>query len=225
MKRIKTLANKYFRKLKAIFKKKRNQRKAIYIGGALLISGLFVGLGLTHKNAKATQHNLESHIQRKDTELTERQYRLQKLESELKTVQEQKATTEAQLQEKAAKEAELNAQIEKLNRDLQSKRANQIKLAAAAKPTIKLASKIVAGCGDNYYANYIYSHESGCNLYARNKSSGACGVGQALPCSKLTNVCDLSSYTCQNNFFTNYVNSRYGGWRGAYEFWLANKWY
>lgn len=79
-----------------------------------------------------------------------------------------------------------------------------------------------AGCGDNTYANFIYMHESGCRTNAINEI-GACGIGQALPCSKMP--CSLSDYACQNSFFTQYVNERYGGWAGAYSWWLGHSWY
>ena len=79
-----------------------------------------------------------------------------------------------------------------------------------------------SGCGDNYMANYIYMHESGCRLNAI-APNGACGIGQAWPCAKLP--CSLSDYACQNAFFTDYANSRYGGWAGAYQPWLQTQWW
>lgn len=79
-----------------------------------------------------------------------------------------------------------------------------------------------SGCGDNFYANFIYSHESGCRTNAVNPI-GACGVGQALPCSKMG--CSLSDYACQDRFFTNYALSVYGSWANAYAHWLAHSWW
>ncbi len=63
----------------------------------------------------------------------------------------------------------------------------------------------------------IFMRESGNNPHAINASSGACGLGQAEPCSKLP--CSLDDYNCQVNFFTQYANSRYGGWPQAWDFW------
>lgn len=80
---------------------------------------------------------------------------------------------------------------------------------------------IVAGCGDNFYANYIYMHESDCNLNAVN-SQGCRGIGQACPGSKLPCGAD---YACQNAFFTRYAMDRYGSWEGAYNFWINNHWW
>lgn len=228
MKRIKQLTNKYIKKIKSAAKKKRNQRKAIYIGSAVLILGLLLAWGLTHANAQQTQRQLKSHIQQKDTELNERQYKLETLQTELQTVQAQKADTESQLKEKEAREADLKSQIDKLNRDLQTKRQNQAKLASVKKvvpkQTVRKAAplKPVSGCGDNFYANFIYMHESGCRTDAVN-SKGCRGIGQACPGSKLP--CSNSDYACQNAFFTKYAMDRYGSWEAAYNFWQANRWW
>lgn len=76
-------------------------------------------------------------------------------------------------------------------------------------------------CGDNVYAHYIYMHESSCRLDAVN-SIGCRGLGQACPGTKLP--CG-NDYVCQNNWFTNYANQRYGSWYNAYVFWLSNHWW
>lgn len=93
-------------------------------------------------------------------------------------------------------------------------------------------SGVVANCGDNFYANFIYMHESGCNLNAVN-SIGCAGIGQACPASKTGcvvfdsagNIVNYGSYACQNAWFTQYANSAYGGWAGAYAFWVAHSWW
>jgi hypothetical protein len=85
-------------------------------------------------------------------------------------------------------------------------------------------SSSVSGCGDNFYANYIYMHESGCRTDAFGSLTSlgrACGIGQALPCSKMG--CSLSDYGCQNAFFTQYANDRYGGWHNAYIYWVNHQ--
>jgi hypothetical protein len=75
----------------------------------------------------------------------------------------------------------------------------------------------------NTYKQYIYQHESNNNPQAINASSGACGLGQALPCSKLP--CTLSDYQCQDKWFENYAAVRYGGWENAYNWWINHKWW
>ena len=79
----------------------------------------------------------------------------------------------------------------------------------------------IAGCGDNSYANYIYSHESGCRTTAMSPN-GCYGIGQACPASKIA-YCG-ADYACQNAYFTAYAG-KYGGWYGAYLFWQAKGWW
>jgi hypothetical protein len=102
--------------------------------------------------------------------------------------------------------------------------APQPKQAEAPKPKPVPQPKPVAvqgvtNCGDNVYKQYIYQKESGCRTNAINSSSGACGIGQALPCSKLP--CTLSDFACQDAWFSNYAIQRYGSWEAAYNFWRA----
>ena len=70
---------------------------------------------------------------------------------------------------------------------------------------------------------FVYYHESGNRTNAINASSGACGLGQALPCSKMN--CSLSDYACQDAFFTRYMKARYGTWQQAKSFWLQHGWW
>lgn len=80
-----------------------------------------------------------------------------------------------------------------------------------------------ASADDGSAKMFIYMRESGNNPGAINASSGACGLGQALPCSKMP--CSLSDYACQDRFFTGYMQARYGTWENAKAFWLANHWW
>ena len=73
------------------------------------------------------------------------------------------------------------------------------------------------------YADFMVSRESGWNPNAMNKSSGACGLAQALPCSKVPG--NPYNPVDSLNWMNGYVNGRYGGWEGAYKFWNAKHWY
>jgi LysM repeat protein len=95
----------------------------------------------------------------------------------------------------------------------------QASTPVAAQPVISSAP--VAGCGDNSYANYIYMHESGCRTTAMSPN-GCYGIGQACPASKIA-YCG-ADYACQNAFFTAYAG-KYGGWAGAYNFWVSHGWW
>lgn len=73
------------------------------------------------------------------------------------------------------------------------------------------------------YVDYIVSRESGWNPNATNPSSGACGLVQALPCSKVPG----NGYDPVDNLSwgTGYAVDRYGSWAGAYDFWTRNHWW
>lgn len=73
------------------------------------------------------------------------------------------------------------------------------------------------------YVDYIVSRESGWNPNATNKSSGACGLVQALPCSKVPG----NGYDPVDNlrWATGYATGRYGSWAGAHAFWTKNHWW
>lgn len=96
--------------------------------------------------------------------------------------------------------------------------ANQ---TAASQPLAVPAQAATSGCGDNSYANFIYTHESGCRTTAMSPN-GCYGIGQACPASKIA-YCG-ADYACQNEFFTAYAG-KYGGWAGAYSFWVSHGWW
>lgn len=75
--------------------------------------------------------------------------------------------------------------------------------------------------------NYIINHESSWNPRAKNPSSDAYGIGQALPPSKMASFGSdyMSNPITQLKWMKSYVNGRYGGINEAYRFWQRNHWY
>lgn len=73
------------------------------------------------------------------------------------------------------------------------------------------------------YVDYIVSRESGWNPNATNSGSGACGLVQALPCSKVPG----NGYDPVDNlrWGNGYAVGRYGSWGAAVAFWSANNWW
>ena len=69
----------------------------------------------------------------------------------------------------------------------------------------------------------LNSYENGFNPMAVNPSSGACGLTQALPCSKMD--CELGDIKCDLKFQRDYIARRYGTVSKALEFWYINNWY
>ena len=80
--------------------------------------------------------------------------------------------------------------------------------------------------GDVNAAVDLIYHESGCRPNARNARSGAYGIPQALPGSKMASAgADWETNpVTQIRWMAGYV-SRYGGWQGALNFWYAHGWY
>ncbi|NMM93802.1 G5 domain-containing protein [Bifidobacterium oedipodis] len=76
-------------------------------------------------------------------------------------------------------------------------------------------------------ASFIIQHESGWSPTATNPSSGAYGLAQALPGSKMAvaGADWQTNYQTQFKWFVMYCNQRYGSITGAYNYWLANKSY
>jgi uncharacterized protein YabE (DUF348 family) len=77
--------------------------------------------------------------------------------------------------------------------------------------------------GDYGYVNFIISHESGWRTTAQN-ASGAYGLCQSLPASKMASAgADWASNPItQLRWCSGYAAGRYGGWAGAYSFWINN---
>lgn len=73
----------------------------------------------------------------------------------------------------------------------------------------------------------IVNHESTWNYQAQNPSSGAYGLVQALPGSKMASAgADWQTNPAtQIKWGLNYMDSRYGSPCGAWSFWQANHWY
>lgn len=129
------------------------------------------------------------------------------------TLADQKENLRSQLVAEQQKVAELKQKIAQ-------KKAAEAKRVVATKQTIQAPPS--GGCGDNPYASYIYSKESGCRTTARN-ASGCYGIGQACPGSKIAHC--GSDYACQNAWFTNYAIQRYGSWENAYNFHKTRGWW
>lgn len=178
-----------------------------------LILSLFFGLIGVSSQKNSLQQNL-----------IQRQTKINTLKQSLEKIKGEKASTEAQVKDRDQKLIDTQKQIDDLNKQLQAKAARKSLIAQATSlvaPQTVSAAPIPTGCGDNSYAHFIYMHESGCNLNAVN-AGGCRGLGQACPGAKLPCGAD---YACQNAWFTNYANQAYGGWAGAYAFWLAHSWW
>ncbi|MEW2496970.1 aggregation-promoting factor C-terminal-like domain-containing protein [Streptomyces nodosus] len=138
-------------------------------------------------------------------------------------VAKQKAAQKAEEDAKERKEAE-----EKASRD--AARESVTTFAVQSSYTIgqiqAMARQMVAADQFQCFSN-IVDHESSWNLHATNPSSGAYGLFQALPGSKMVSAgADWQTNPAtQIKWGLSYMNGRYGSPCGAWSYWQANHWY
>lgn len=168
------------------------------------------------------------------------------LESTIKQLNETQKNLQSEKTQSAEQDAKRQKQIEEVQKklretekQLQAKRSTpQAATAYAAEaPVSTPAPKQYTGGGNKetwmaaagipqehwWAVDSIVSRESGWNPNAVNASSGACGLAQALPCSKMGP--NWSDPVVALKWQYNYVNARYGGYPQAVAFWNANHWY
>ncbi len=96
--------------------------------------------------------------------------------------------------------------------------------AAQAQATAK---KMIANSAQYTCFSNIVDHESDWNPNATNASSGAYGLVQALPGSKMASAGSdwKTNAATQIKWGLDYMKDRYGSPCGAWAFWQANNWY
>ena len=80
---------------------------------------------------------------------------------------------------------------------------------------------------DFYALVNLWNRESGWNIYSKNSSSGAYGIPQALPGSKMASAGSdyLTNYKTQINWGLSYIKSRYGSPSNAWSSFQSKGWY
>ncbi|MEV8311275.1 transglycosylase SLT domain-containing protein [Streptomyces flavidovirens] len=98
--------------------------------------------------------------------------------------------------------------------------------AAAASPQT-VAKQMIPDAAQYACFDKIVEHESGWNPQASNASSGAYGLVQALPASKMSSAgADWKTNPAtQIEWGLDYMNDRYGSPCDAWGFWQSNGWY
>ncbi|MFP8940408.1 transglycosylase SLT domain-containing protein [Streptomyces fenghuangensis] len=132
--------------------------------------------------------------------------------------------------EKAAEAAEEAKKREAARQQAASRSAERTDFAVQSSYTVaevKAMAQQIVGAGQFQCFSSIVERESGWNYKAQNPSSGAYGLVQALPGSKMASAgADWQTNPAtQIKWGLNYMNDRYGSPCGAWEFWQANHWY
>jgi len=120
------------------------------------------------------------------------------------------------IEEKTKQQIELQKQIDELRLQVKAKKDSLLAIIVPRAQASSVSGTCQdwmnqAGITDQGNAYTLIMRESGCNPNAVNKSSGACGIPQALPCSKL----GTSDPVEQLKWMQNYVVRRYGSWVNA----------
>lgn len=89
------------------------------------------------------------------------------------------------------------------------------------------AQKMIGDSAEFQCFSKIVHHESGWNPSATNPSSGAYGLVQALPASKMASAGSdwKTNPATQIKWGLDYMKDRYGSACDAWSFWQANNWY
>lgn len=102
-------------------------------------------------------------------------------------------------------------------------------VAVAAPPTDRQLLMQQAGIprADWSAVDYIVSHESSWRPTATNSSSGAHGLCQSLPASKMASAGKdyMTNPVTQLRWCHHYAMNRYSSWWSAHAFWQANRWW
>ncbi|MFD6419603.1 transglycosylase SLT domain-containing protein [Streptomyces sp. NPDC060194] len=141
-----------------------------------------------------------------------------------------KAAAEKAAEEKAAKEREEAAKASRSAERSSGGGADASSFAQQSSYTVAqvqaMARQMVPADQFQCFSN-IVDHESGWNYRATNPSSGAYGLMQALPGTKMASAgADWQTNPAtQLKWGLSYMDGRYGSPCGAWEFWQANNWY
>nr|WP_206328510.1 transglycosylase SLT domain-containing protein [Streptomyces sp. S3(2020)] len=103
----------------------------------------------------------------------------------------------------------------------------QAATTSSASEAQAIARQMIPNAAQYNAFSKIVEHESGWDVDATNASSGAYGLVQALPGSKMASAGSdwKTSAETQIEWGLKYMNERYGSPTGAWAFWQANGWY
>ncbi|MFF4651313.1 transglycosylase SLT domain-containing protein [Streptomyces sp. NPDC001380] len=138
-----------------------------------------------------------------------------------------KAKAEAERKAKAAAEAEAKRKAEAASR-AKARALLAAPVVDVSPGSVQALARSIIGNDTQFQCfSNIVERESGWNYQATNASSGAYGLVQALPGSKMASAgADWrTNPATQIKWGLNYMNSRYGSPCGAWSFWQAHNWY
>ncbi|WP_027764290.1 lytic transglycosylase domain-containing protein [Streptomyces sp. CNS606] len=135
------------------------------------------------------------------------------------------AAAKKEAAEEAAREAKEREEAEAASRN--AERTDFAVQSSYTTAEVQAMARQIVGAGQFQCFSNIVDHESGWDYTATNPSSGAYGLMQALPGTKMASAgADWrTNPATQIKWGVNYMNDRYGSPCGAWDFWQANNWY
>lgn len=194
---------------------------------ALGVATVFTAIMLVNQNTVRTEQKLTEQIKKLEHKTKAEQ------NAEVENLKKQIQELDTKLQSKAAEKARL-AQLEADRASLAQKVVN------SAIPTANAATKPVNGSkadwmraagipeSDWQYVDFIVTRESGwqpCSFYPSKNDCNArpvnaCGLVMQNPCGKIPG--DWRDPIAALRWQKGYVQARYGGYAGAYNYWLIH---
>lgn len=186
---------------------------------AIIATAVLLAYAAAGIQASARHHEqiVVDHVKLQTTaqKLEDLQQNYQAASERLRHAEHDKNASQAKLRKLQEQKAKLEVQQEQLQKQLTVKHTSGSTVYAATVADTE-------NCGSDPYMAYIYMVESHCRPTAENEI-GACGLGQALPCGKMS--CGAADWSCQDGFFRRYAVARYGSIKQAYLFRLSHNWW
>ena len=243
----------YKKLLKPLFKFiiKHRKRILIILVIVFIISGILKGIFTYTNSLNNTLQDINSRLDNIDLQLNDMTEKDQKLQEDLNLLSEQNGTT---LQELEQKKKELEEKQDKVNKlqsevnDLQKQVTSRGSMTSRSSNSLSESNKTQVTVSTNEHQSYahdlcintygwseydftclvkLWNRESGWNPNAHNKSSGAHGIAQALPASKMASE-GSDYYTngkTQIRWGLKYIKNRYGSPASAWAHSESHNWY
>ncbi|MFF8877497.1 aggregation-promoting factor C-terminal-like domain-containing protein [Streptomyces flaveolus] len=150
-----------------------------------------------------------------------------KAAAETAVAKQEKAKKAKKAKEAAEEAKKREAQQEAASRDAERESTTFAVQSSYTVGQIQAMARQMVPSGQFQCFSNIVDHESSWNYRAVNASSGAYGLFQALPGSKMSSVGSdwQTNPATQIKWGLNYMDSRYGSPCEAWDFWQNNHWY
>ncbi len=191
-------------------------------------------LVLSSDNLVTNLYLLDNIFTRFSNDLSETIQKIDKLESlesnyknNLNDLESQKLELEKEVDEYEKAYDELQVKLQELQKEESFDLTTNSSAAISQSSQNSLMAQAGISASNFEYVDYIVSIESSWNYTAVNPYSGAYGLCQALPPSKMAQFGSdwKNNPVTQLKFCNSYANSRYGSWANAASFIKSNGWW